>query len=405
MKTTNLKPVKTRGEKFLESSIKNMRVALNDLSMEQFVIKNLETLFGLEREEYLEKATKDKGNGYYSRSFQSLMKNGIQINVPRTQESGFSPIAIQLFKMNQDQVNELVLTLYKKGMTTRDISDVMTDFFGDSVSHTTVSHTTVANLAEQFHGIRSAWENSKLDNTYHAIFCDCIFITVRRGDSYEKEAVYIAYGVTEHNKRELLALAINPTESITTWREIFASLKKRGVQNVSLVIADGIKDMEDIVMESWKQTRLQKCVVHKMRNVLNDIRPKEKAEVAADLKNIFNNFDASSTKENAYKKVDEFINKWSEKYANIGKHFNQKTLEYYFTYIDFPPEVRRLIYTTNSIENLNKHIRKGTKNKLSFESPERLLDYVFVIIKEFENKNWSKYPVSQFSFIHSAQTH
>src|SRR3989344_6597370 len=267
MKTTNLKPVKTRGEKFLESSIKNMRVALNDLSMEQFVIKNLETLFGLEREEYLEKATKDKGNGYYSRSFQSLMKNGIQINVPRTRESGFSPIAIQLFKMNQDQVNELVLTLYKKGMTTRDISDVMTDFFGDSVSH-----TTVANLAEQFHAVRAALEKSKLDATYHAIFCDCIFIPVRRGDSYEKEAVYVAYGVTGANTRELLALAISPTESTTTWKEIFSSLKKRGVENVSLVVADGITGMEDVVMEAWRKTKLQKCVVHKMRNVLNDIR-------------------------------------------------------------------------------------------------------------------------------------
>lgn len=400
MKTNNSKQIKTRSDIFLESSVKNMRAALSDLSMEQFVIKNLETLFGLEREEYLEKATEDKGNGYYSRSFQSLMKNGIQIHVPRTRDSGFAPIAIQLFKMNQDQVNELVLTLYKKGMTTRDISDVMTDFFGDSVSH-----TTVANLAQQFHGIRIAWEKSKLDSIYHAIFCDCIFITVRRGDSYEKEAVYVAYGVTEHNTRELLALAINPTESVTTWREIFKSIKKRGVENVSLVIADGIKGMEDVVMESWKKSKLQKCVVHKMRNVLNDIRPKEKALVAEDLKNVFDNFDASATKEKAYEKVENFIAKWSTKYSTIEKHFNKKTLEYYFTYIDYPPEVRRMIYTTNSIENLNKHIRKGTKNKLSFESPERLLDYVFIIIKEFENKNWSKYAVSQFALIHSYQTH
>jgi putative transposase len=396
MKTNNSNKTKTRSDIFLESSVKNMRAALSDLSMEQFVIKNLETLFGLEREEYLEKATEDKGNGYYSRSFQSLMKNGIQINVPRTREGGFSPVAIQLFKMNQDQVNELVLTLYKKGMTTRDISDVMIDFFGDSVSH-----TTVANLAEQFHGIRTAWENSKLDNTYHAIFCDCIFITVRRGDSYEKEAVYVSYGVTEHNTRELLALAINPTESVTTWKEIFKSIQKRGVKNVSLIIADGIKGMEDVIMESWKTTKLQKCVVHKMRNVLNDIRPKEKALVAEDLKHIFDNFDTSSTKEKAYEKVDAFIAKWKTKYATIEKHFDRKTLEYYFTYIDYPPEVRRMIYTTNSIENLNKHIRKGTKNKLSFESPERLLDYVFIIIKEFENKNWSRYSISQFSLIHS----
>lgn len=377
-----------------------MRSALKDLSMEQFVVKNLETLFGLEREEYLETATSDKGNGYYSRSLQSLLKNGIQIHVPRTREGGFAPLAIQLFKMNQDQVNELVLTLYKKGMTTRDISDVMTDFFGDSVSH-----TTVANLAEQFHGIRTAWEQSPLDSTYHALFCDCIFITVRRGDSYEKEAVYVAYGVTSGNTRELLALAVSPTESTSVWKEIFGSLQTRGIQNVSLVIADGITGMEDVVMEAWRKTKLQKCVVHKMRNVLNDIRPKEKSQVAEDLKHVFDNFDAGSTKEQAYEKVTAFIGKWEEKYVTIAKHFNAKTLEYYFTYIDYPADVRRMIYTTNSIENLNKHIRKGTKNKLSFESPQRLLDYVFIIIKEFEYKNWSRFPVHQFSVINSIETH
>jgi transposase-like protein len=400
MKTINEQRKKSRSELYLETAMKNMRAALPNLTMEQFAMQNLQTLFGLEREEYLEKATEDKGNGYYSRSLQSLMKNGITINVPRTRDGGFAPIAIQLFKMNQDQVNDLVLTLYKKGMTTRDISDVMTDFFGDSVSH-----TTVANLAEQFHAVRDAWEKSKLDTTYRAIFCDCIFITVRRGDSYEKEAVYVAYGVTERNTRELLALAVNPTESITTWNDIFSSLKQRGIENVSLVVADGIAGMEDVVMETWRKTKLQKCIVHKMRNVLNDIRPKEKAEAAEDLKHVFDNFAAGATREHAYAKVNAFIAKWDTKYPTIAKHFNGKTLGYYFTYLEFPPDVRRLIYTTNSIENLNKHIRKGTKNKLSFESPERLLDYVFIIIKEFEHKNWSRFPVYQFSFIHSEQTH
>lgn len=391
---------KSRTDRFLEASVKNMRAALPNLTMEQFVIQNMETLFGLEREEYLAEAIGDKGNGYYSRSFQSLMKNGIMIQVPRTRTGGFSPMAIQLFKMNQDQVNDLVLTLYKKGMTTRDIADVMTDFFGDSVSH-----TTVANLAEQFHGIREAWEHSPLDSVYHAIFCDCVFITVRRGDSYEKEAVYVAYGVTLRNTRELLALAVSPTESITTWRDIFTSLKLRGVEQVSLVIADGITGMEDVVMETWRTTKLQKCVVHKMHNILNDIRPKEKKEVGEDLKHLFDNFTEDVTKEQVLEKVTSFIAKWKEKYPTIGRHFNEKTFGYYLTYIDYPPDVRRLIYTTNSIENLNKHIRKGTKNKLSFESPERLLDYVFIIIKEFEHKNWSRFPVHQFSLIHKDETH
>jgi len=201
-----------------------------------------------------------------------------------------------------------------------------------------------------------------------------------------------------------LALAINPTESVTVWKELFHSLKERGVNTVSLVVADGIKGMEEVVMETWKGTQLQKCVVHKMRNILIAIRPKDKKTVATDLKEVFNNFDIQATKEKVKEKVKTFCEKWEKSYQNIENYFDEKTFDYYLTYLDFPTEIRRFIYTTNSIENLNKHIRKGTKNKLSFESPERLLDYVFVIIKEFENKNWSRFPVNQFSVIHSSET-
>jgi transposase-like protein len=390
---------RSRTERYLESTVKNLRAALPDLSMEQFVAANLQALFGLEREEYLERVTGDKGNGYYPRSLQSLLKEGVMIKVPRTRTDGFSPIALELIRMSQEQVNELVLTLYKKGMTTRDVADVMTDFFGDSVSHTTVS-----NLAEQFHGVREAWERSSLDTSYRVIFCDCLFVTVRRGVSYEKEAVYVAYGVTTRNTRELLALSISPTESLTTWREIFSTLTARGVRTVGLVVADGIPGMEDVILETW-QTRFQKCVVHKMRNVLNDVRPKDKQAVAHDLSQVFDNFDAEATLTQAYEKVRAFVATWQSTYPRIVRHFDESTLPYYFTYLAFPPEVRRLIYTTNSIENLNKQIRKATKTKLSFESPERLLDYVFIIIKEFEHKNWERFPVYQFSFIHMHETH
>jgi putative transposase len=388
-----------RKETYLATSIKNMRLALSDLTMEQFMTQNLEVLFGMEREEYLEQATDDKGNGYYSRSLNSLMKNGIVIEVPRTRNNGFAPLALQLFKMSQEQVNELCLTLYKKGMTSRDISEVMESFFGNSVSHTTVNK-----LAEQFHEIRMGWEKSVLDDRYSVIFADCIFITVRRGDAYAKEAVYVCYGVNSDNKRELLGLSISPTESVEVWKELFGQLKNRGLKEVDLVVADGIKHMEDIVMETFKNAKLQKCVVHKMRNVLLGVRPKDKAEVADDMKNVFDNFSTDSTKEKALEKIEIFCKKWEAKYPEIKRYFHDDTIGYYLTYIDFHPEVRRLIYTTNSIENLNRGIRKGTKNKLSFESPETLLDYVFIIIKEFENKNWSRYPVHQFSLINNSQT-
>jgi transposase-like protein len=301
--------------------------------------------------------------------------------------------------MNQEQVNELCLTLYKKGMTSRDVSDVMDKFFGNSVSH-----TTVAELADKFHEIRMAWQHSRLEDYYSVIFCDCIWITVRRGDSYEKEAVYVCYGVTKQNTRELLALHINPTESITTWKQVFTEIKERGVTHITLVVADGIPHMEDAVGESFPQAKFQKCVVHKMRNVLDGIRPKDKKTVAEDLKEVFNNFDGTATIEKALTKTDIFTDKWKAVYPALSKFFKPGIIEYYLTYITFPPEVRRLIYTTNSIENLNRGIRKGTKNKLSFQKPETLLDYVFIVIKEFEEKNWSRYPVQQFEYIKHMNT-
>ncbi|MDA7704857.1 transposase [Rickettsiales bacterium] len=140
----------------------------------------------------------------------------------------------------------------------------------------------------------------------------------------------------------------------------------------------------------------QKCVIHKERQILLKTRPKEKAEMAEDLKHIFDNFDESSTIENAKNKLESFINKWKSKYSNINNYFKEGIVDYYFSYIKFDKEIRRSIYTTNGIENLNKQIRKATKNKLSFEKENRLLDYIFVVIKDFEEKNWQKYSVHLF---------
>ena len=134
-----------------------------------------------------------------------------------------------------------------------------------------------------------------------------------------------------------------------------------------------------------------------MRNVLNKTRPQDKAEMAKDLKYVFDNFDRDSTLAIAKNKVGAFIDKWGRSYPKIAQSFQHDTIEYYFTYVQFPPSFRRMIYSTNSIESLNKKIRKATKNKQSFDRIDRLLDYVFVILKDFEIENWMKYPVSAFA--------
>jgi len=388
---------KSTTDLLMETSIKNMRASLSSLSMDKFIAVTIETLMQVERSEYLEHTQdtdgKDKGSGFYERSLKSLSKNCLVVNVPRTRENNFTPSTLELAKMGGEQIDELCLSLYKKGLSGADIEDIIKQMFGGGVSASKVDK-----LSKTFHKFRTAWQNSSLETYYKAIFADVMFVTVRRGDSYEKEAVYVAYGVRNDNKRELLTLAINPTESATHWGELLQEVRGRGVERVDLCIADGLAGFEDEVQKVFPGVEFQKCAVHKMRNILLKTRPKDKEEVAKDLKEIFANFDEGATLKKALLKVAGFIKKWSDTYPNIDRFFREGNIEYYFTYIKYDVRVRRMIYTSNSVENVNRAIRKATKNKLSFESPEKLLDYVFMVVKEFEEKNFMKYPVSDYQY-------
>jgi transposase-like protein len=386
----------------LSSGMNHLWSNTKDIGIDRFVINTLEILMLIERDQYLSNLKSlrkkdnnvkyDKANGAYKRSFKSLSENNLTINIPRSRSGEFRPLVIEILKQNQEQINDLTLTLYQKGLSTRDISDILKKMFSENISHSTIS-----NLAERFNDVRLSWENSKLDKSYKVIYMDALYQTLRREDSYSKEAVHIIYGVTENNKRELLSLSVNPTESSDSWEELLKILKeKKGVENIDLVIADGLKGLEDKIHQYYPKSIFQKCVIHKERQILLKTRPKDKEEVGKDLKDIFDNFDKESTIENAKNKLNIFLNKWKLKYPNFKNYFNEGIIDYYFSYILFNKDIRRSIYSTNSIENLNKQIRKATKNKLSFEKENRLLDYIFVVIKDFEEKNWQKYPVHLF---------
>lgn len=397
----NTNNIDTKYGAILLANLKTMRNSMSNFSLEQFVLLSLENLMLLERSEYLDMLKKDgvrdKGNGTYPRVFKSLARNSMIINIPRTRYTDFKPLTIEILKYQQEQVNDLVLKLYRKGLTCRDISETLKDFFGEEISYSQVS-----NLAERFHELRTAWQNSTLESYYKVIFMDAIYITVKRDNSYAKEPVHIIYGVRSDNKRELLYLDVNPTESSDSWGDGLANLKKRGVTNIDLVVADGLQGLEDQVHQYFPGTNFQKCVVHKIRGCLNKVRPSDKQEVANDLKHVFDNFDKSATLEEAKDKLQNFVIKWKSTYPSITKTFDfeeDKNIEYYFTYIKFPCEIRRMVYTTNSIESLNKKIRKATKNKQSFDKVDRLLDYLFIVIKDFEAENWMKYPVTAFSVL------
>ena len=397
----SLNVTKSSIDNLLKNSLFNLREASTPLSLDSFILRTIEVLMLIERDEHLklmkEKDSFDKGNGYYNRNFKSLLQNHLRINIPRTRNGNFSPTTIDLVKASNEQVHNLVLSLYKKGMTSRDISDLLSEFFCEKISKTSIN-----NLAKTFNDIRVAWNNSKLEEEYLVVFCDAIYITVKRGDSYSKEAVFIAYGVRKDYKRELLILESSPVESTAAWDEYFKQLKKRGLKHIDLIVADGLTGFENQVMVNFPKSKLQKCVVHKMRNVTKHVSPKDKSKMYENLKHLFDNFDSNSSKDKAYKKVSEFCDKWKNKYPDIRKYFKKDDFDYYLTYIKYNHKVRRYIYTTNSIESLNAKIRKATRNKLSFEKSEYLLDYLFVIIKEYQDNNWMVFPVNNFRFFNES---
>lgn len=378
-------------EEMLHVGLKNLYSTQSEFSFDKFAIITIEGLMLLEREEYLKshEGKSDSGNGSYLRNFKSLRTNSLSISIPRSRSGKFKPMLIDLVNRQKEQLTDLSLLLYRKGLSTRDVSDIMNEFFGESISRDSVNK-----LAESFHQIRRAWEQRKLDAYYKVIFCDALYISLKRGNSYSKEAVYIMYGVKDDNTRELLLLEVNPTEGSTMWGEYLNKLKDRGVEQVDLIVADGLPGFAEVARKYYPEADIQRCVVHLQRNLLNKIRPRDKERFAYDLKGAFNNFEKDASKEEAMKKLRRVADEWEDSYGKVVEKLRAE--EYiidYLTYIDYPVEVRRMIYTTNSIENLNRQVRKVTKAKVTFDKESNLLDLVFMVIKDFEANNWQKYPV------------
>lgn len=381
-------------EKMIYAGMHNLYDSQGELDFDKFSTVVLEALMLLDRERYLKsiEGASDMANGGYLRSFSSLRKNNIQISIPRSRNGKFKPMLLELIHRQSEQVNELALLLYRKGLSTRDVSQVMEEFFGESISRDSVN-----NLASSFHEIRTKWEKSKLDAYYKVIYCDALYISLKRGNSYSKEALYLIYGVKDDNTRELILLEVNPTESSNVWGEYLSKLIKRGVQQVDLIVADGLPHFADVAKRYFKTAEVQRCVVHLQRDLMRKIRPRDKTTFCCDLKEVFNNFVPKVTQQDVMQKMQKFVNSWENEYGKIlQKLLDKEYISDYLTYIDYPIEVRRMIYTTNSIENLNRQIRRVTKTKVTFDKEENLLDLVFMVIKDFEYNNWQRYPVYNF---------
>ena len=345
-----------------------------------------------ERKEFLSSSSQEsnKGNGY-RQILKSGIGSGLKLQIPRDRLGIFKPILLGVLEQQEEKIKDLSFALYGKGLTTRQISDILADIYGTNYSKSSVSRITT-----EFSEVVQSWTSRALDAVYPVIFIDAIHVKVRR-DTVGTEAFYIVLGLKEDLTREVLAILNFPTESASGWQQALMSLKTRGVEQVDLFVFDNLKGLDESIGKCFKQSKQQKCILHFQRNLSKHIRVKDREAFCTQVKEVFNPDEKSYTALQAESNLIAVLDKWTKKYPALNYTIARQDLSLLFTYLSFDYRVRRMIYTTNWIERLNKSFRRTLKirNALpTIESVHTLLGYVAMEIGE---KTY-KYPITNFKF-------
>ena len=316
-------------------------------------------------------------NGYSPKTLKGN-HGEVTINAPRDREASFEP---QLVRKGQTRVTGMdtqILSLYAKGMSTRDIGEVFEEMYGTSVSAGLVSKVTNAVMDEVIE-----WQNRPLDAAYPIIYMDCIVIKIREDKRVIGKSIYLALGVNLEGQKELLGLWISENEGAKFWLQVLTELKNRGVEQPLIMCIDGLKGFPDAINSVFPQTRIQLCIIHMVRNSLKFVPWKDYRAVTADLKRIYR----SVTEQEAALELDRFDEIWSPKYPQIAKSWRTHWPNL-ITLFDFPEDIRRVIYTTNAIESLNSVIRKSVKTRKLFPNDASATKVVYLAIQA-ASKKWT----------------
>jgi len=344
-----------------------------------------------ERKEHLVESNFNKANGYRQGNVFGYGKQ-IELRIPRDRQSCFTPTILALFRDQENYLKEVSFQMYSKGLTTRDISEVMETIYG-----THYSKSKISNINQSFYEQMQAWRNRELDGHYLALYIDGLHVKLKRNSRYENECFYIILGLKEDLTREVIAIVNFPSESSHGWRDIFQNLKERGVGTVGLIVSDGIVGLESVIAEEFNQTAHQKCIVHLQRTLSKYVRREDKLELAEDFRQVLSPDDQSYTTEQAYQSLLDFSSKWGEKYKALGKYILKLEWQPYFTYLNYSVKIRRMIYTTNWIERFNRSCRRTLKIRGAFPNEESVLALITSVAIDKSDKQYH-YPIYKFKF-------
>ncbi len=348
---------------------------LQKRGVEQFLEAEMDEHLGYEKNQISD--NKNARNGHSSKRIRTSMGES-DILVPRDREGSFNPVVVPKRKNMIDGLENIIISLYAKGMSVSDIQEQIKDLYEFDVSTSAISRITDKITADI-----ASWQNRPLDQVYLIVWMDGIVFKVRENSKVINKTIYIAVGLKQDGKKEVLGLWLGKNESAAFWMTVLTDLRARGVEDILITATDNLNGFTETIKSVFPHSATQICVVHQIRNASKYVVWKDRKEFAKGMKDIYGapNRDAAS---HALEALDK---KWGSKYSYAIKSWrtNWDELTVFF---DFPLEIRKIIYTTNLIENLNGKIRKYTKNKMSFPTDDAVIKSTFLAIQE-ATKKWT----------------
>jgi transposase-like protein len=300
------------------------------------------------------------------------------IKVPRDRDASFNPVLVPKRTNIVDGIEHIIISLYAKGMSVSDIEEQIREVYDFDVSTSTISRITSAVASEVV-----AWQNRPLDKLYLIVWMDGIVFKVREGSKVINKTIYLAIGLNIEGKKEILGMWLGKNESSSFWMSVLTDLRARGVEDILITVTDNLNGFTQTIRSVFPESQTQICVVHQIRNACKYVVWKDRKQFTADMKHIY----SAPNKQAAEHALNDFAEKWETKYSYAIKSWrgNWDELTVFF---DFPIEIRKIIYTTNLIENLNGKIRKYTKNKMSFPTDDAVIKSVYLALNE-ATKKWT----------------
>ena len=365
--------------------LKSFLSQLQKRGIEKILEGELNAHLGYQKNEQ-QKFNSNTRNGYSTKKIKTSLGES-EIHIPRDRDASFNPMIIPKRENMVDGLENVIVSLYAKGMSTADIEEQLREVYNFDVSPSTISRIT-----DTIAGDIVAWQNRPLESVYFIVWMDGIVFKVREANKVINKTIYLAVGLNKYGLREVLGMWLGKNESASFWMSVLTDLKARGVEDMLITATDNLNGFTQTIKNVFPQSQTQICVVHQIRNSMKYVVWKDKKEFAADMKEIYN----APTKQAAEQALLTFDIKWKNKYPYAVKSWKDIWDELTI-FFDFPIEIRKIIYTTNLIENLNGKIRKYTKNKLSFPTDDAVQKSVYLALRE-ATKKWSM-PIQNWGLI------